>query len=93
MNAGAGRLRSMSVAAALALLLAACVTPVSQWRTAPAPCTDQIYGQLKEQQPDSLTAREWQRLQSLDRECTAARTAAAHERSGWTHGATLAPAS
>jgi hypothetical protein len=43
---------------------------------APAPCADALYADLRAQPPDSLSEREWQRLQALDRECAAARAEA-----------------
>jgi hypothetical protein len=65
----------LGFSAGLALtFLAGCTTPAYQVRhTAPAPCTDSVYVGLKQQQPDSLSEREWQRLQSLERECGNAR--------------------
>lgn len=59
------------------LVLAACVSaaPRQTEIAQPVPCTDSTYVQLKRQNPDSLSERAWERLQSLDRECAAARTA------------------
>ena len=40
----------------------------------PTPCADSLYVRLKGQHPDSLSERAWQRLQSLERDCAAARS-------------------
>jgi hypothetical protein len=62
------------------VLLSACATPQTHPVTqaasvaAPTPCGDSSYIRLRQQNPDSLSERAWQRLQTLDRECTAART-------------------
>jgi hypothetical protein len=65
----------LGVSAALALiLLAGCMTPAHQVRyAAPNPCTDSVHVGLKQQHPDSLSEREWQRLQDLERECASVR--------------------
>ena len=56
-------------------LVASCATPATRAvRVAePVPCADSTSVQLKRQHPDSLSDRSWQRLQSLDRACAAAR--------------------
>ena len=73
-------IRRGGVVLALALL-AACVPPTS--RLSPvatsSTCGDPSYVRLQQQHPDSLSVREWQRLQTLDRECAAAREAASRE--------------
>lgn len=71
------------------LVVAACVSaPSRQTEIAqPVPCTDSTYVQLKRQNPDSLSERAWQRLQSLDRECTAARTTSQQAANGTSHTA------
>ena len=68
---------SRVVVVTASLVLAACASPAMRQTemAQPVPCTDSTYVQLKRQNPDSLSARAWERLQSLDRECTAARTA------------------
>lgn len=48
----------------------------------PAPCSDSLYLQLKRQHPDSLSERAWERLQALERNCTAARTQRSSEMNG-----------
>lgn len=73
-------------------LLAACVPPTSRLSpvAAASPCGDSSYVRLQQQDPDSLSVREWQRLQTLDRECIAARTQASREPNamagGWHNG-------
>jgi hypothetical protein len=59
-------------------LLAACAAPAthSAAAAAPTPCGDSSYVRLRQQHPDSLSERSWQRLQTLDRECVAAHTRA-----------------
>ena len=68
----------------LVVLAAACVPPAA--RPAPvgpaSPCADASYASLRQQPPDSLSAREWQRLQALDRECTLARAQATRDANG-----------
>ena len=77
--------RRGSVVLALALL-AACVPPTSRLSpvAAASPCEDPSYLRLQQQDPDSLSMREWQRLQVLDRECAAARPHASRELSAMT---------
>lgn len=72
--------RRGGVVLALALL-AACVPQTSRLSpvAAASPCGDPSYVRLQQQDPDSLSAREWQRLQTLDRECAAARAQASRE--------------
>lgn len=74
MNVTVKRIRHLSSAIAVALL-AACVPATSSVTSAPEPaqCTDPSYLGLRQQNPDSLSERAWQRLQTLDRECADAR--------------------
>lgn len=62
-----------------ALVLGGCATRQAQQGqlSQPSPCTDSLYLELKREHPDSLSEREWQRLQSLDQACAATRTRAA----------------
>jgi hypothetical protein len=78
-------LRGRRGGAVLALaLFAACVSPGTYQATVatPVPCADSSYVQLRQQHPDSLSPREWQRLQTLDRECAVARAQAPRQASG-----------
>lgn len=74
-------------------LFAACAAPATQPVThpsaaaAPAPCADPSYVELRQQHVDSLSQREWERLQTLDRQCVAARAQAPHNANGMSHGA------
>lgn len=48
-----------------------------------APCSDAIYLELKAEPPDSLSEREWTRLQELERACATTRgTAEPADRGG-----------
>lgn len=76
-------------------LLAACAIPATSAETQPSAtaassvCTDSSYSRLQSYHPDSLSERQWQRLQTLDRECAAARVTARHDShrtSGLSHG-------
>lgn len=67
-------------------LLAACAPAVAaQGDAAAAPrvaaCDDPVYFRLKSAEPDSLTEREWTRLQQLDQQCAAERQAVAQRAS------------
>ena len=62
--------------------ITACAPPMRQVSIHPEPCGDSLYVQLKRTHPDSLSERAWQRLQSLDRDCAATRTAEQMETSG-----------
>lgn len=66
------RVRRGGVVLALALL-AACVPSTSRLSpvAAASPCGDSAYVKLQQHDPDSLSVREWQRLQTLDRACAA----------------------
>ena len=65
-------------------LFAACITPATHPAPVPepAPCADSSDIQLRQQHPDSLSARAWQRFQTLDRDCAAARAQASRETNG-----------
>ena len=67
------RSRARVVIISLAILVASAGPVPGQTREQPAACTDSTYVALKRQNPDSLSDRAWQRLQSLDRECVTAR--------------------
>ena len=68
-------IRTLPMLAAVAMLLVSCATiPTPQSHAmAPVACSDSVYVQLSRQHPDSLSERSWQRLQSLERACAAAR--------------------
>jgi hypothetical protein len=85
-TSGAERELWRGLAVAWLALFAACATPATRQAHVepPSPCTDSLYVRLQQQHPDSLSERAAQRLQSLDRECAAAR--AESQRSG-SHGA------
>jgi len=68
--------RFLVVAVAASLLASACA-PRQVVQQQPPPCTDPLYVRLKAEAPDSLSEREWTRLQDLERACASARTAAA----------------
>lgn len=82
MNRGhESQVRRATVRAAGVLVLAflaGCASSGTRGRYAPEPavCADSVYVQLRAQHPDSLSEREWQRFQGLERECTAARAEA-----------------
>lgn len=65
-------------------VLAACATTAPHTASAPQPaaCSDSLYVRLNHQQPDSLSERSWQRLQSLDSACVRARAHADYEARG-----------
>ena len=67
--------RTLPVLAAFVLLLVSCATTATSRSPVPEPaaCSDSVYAQLSHQHPDSLSERSWQRLQSLERACVAAR--------------------
>jgi len=60
------------IAASAALVLAACAPRQVVQREPPA-CSDPLYLRLKAEPPDSLSDREWTRLQDLERACVSAR--------------------
>lgn len=77
--------------AVLAVALLAACTPPATHPTAvatPTACEDPSYLKLRQQNPDSLTERAWERLQTLDRECATARRRAyaTHRQNGMSHG-------
>jgi hypothetical protein len=60
-------------AAALGVaILAACAPAQTAYDPAPVPCIESVYHELEAQPPDSLSARERERLQGLDRGCAQA---------------------
>lgn len=89
MNSGPGlRGRRASILATVALSLAAagCAAAAPRQSIEPEPvvCTDASLVELRAAHPDSLSERGWQQLQTLERECSAARAAAARETRGRT---------
>lgn len=64
-----------------AALLAGCAANQAHVQP-PAPCSDSLYVQLKREHPDSLSEREWQRLQSLDQACAVTRAQAHGQMTG-----------
>jgi hypothetical protein len=56
--------------------VSACAPPTAAHVPEPVACADSQYVALKREPPDSLSEREWQRLQALDRDCATARSAA-----------------
>ena len=70
--------RSVLLVASAATLLATACAPRQVVQREPPPCTDPLYLRLKVESPDSLSEREWIRLQDLERACVTARTAAQH---------------
>ena len=77
-------IRTLPMLAAVAILLVSCATtPTPQSHAmAPVACSDSMYVQLSRQHPDSLSERSWQRLQSLERSCAAARAQTPSESGG-----------
>lgn len=67
--------RRAIVMIASGLLLAGCARPSGSATPRPEPvaCSDSLYVRLSAQHPDSLSEREWQRLQSLDSACAQSR--------------------
>ena len=82
LNGGRRVHRTAVVLVALVGTIAACAPPRHQVSVQSEPCGDSLYLQLKRTHPDSLSERAWQRLQSLERDCAAARTQAHAETSG-----------
>lgn len=78
----AGRV-AILVTVALALTLAGCAStaPRQSYEPEPAACAEPSLAALRAEQPDSLSEREWQRLQALERDCDLARTEV--QRDGW----------
>lgn len=76
--------RTLPMLAAAALLLISCATtaPPRSHAMEPAACSDSLYVELSSQHPDSLSDRSWQRLQSLERACAAARAQKPSETGG-----------
>lgn len=65
----------------VAIVLNGCATTQTHVQ-APSPCSDPIYAQLTREHPDSLSERAWQRLQSLERACVAARAESRRDMTG-----------
>jgi hypothetical protein len=85
----AWRQRLLHAAAGFTIVLLAACTALTTSATrpaAPAPCMDSTYLQLRQQHPDSLSERSWQRLQSLERECANARSMSQTSMSAANHG-------
>lgn len=84
------RLRRRSAVVGLALLVACVPATTHPARAAAAsPCADSSYVKLRQQPPDSLSTREWNRLETLDRACAGAGAQAhrdADAMSGSAHG-------
>ena len=64
---------TLPILLALALSLSGCAARQAHLQE-PAPCSDSLYVELRRQHPDSLSEREWQRLQTLEQACAAVRT-------------------
>lgn len=56
------------------LLTAACAPAQGTAHPIPQVCSDSVYARLHRQPPDSLSAREWERLRLLDAACTRSRS-------------------
>lgn len=79
----AGRV-TILVTVALALTLAGCASTVPRpIEPEPAVCVAPSLTALRAEHPDSLSEREWQRLQTLERHCDLAR--AEVQVDGWHH--------
>lgn len=81
------RRRAAFATVALSLALAGCASTARPQRFEPAPvaCADSSLVKLRAVHPDSLSEREWQRLQVLERNCSLARAQTARETPGRTH--------
>ena len=94
MKRGLGfRARRATILASVALSVAAAgcasATPRQTAEPEPVSCTDPSLVELRAEPPDSLSEREWQRLQSLERNCGLARAEGAggtRDRTGDHHG-------
>lgn len=75
------RSRQFVTLSAAALVLGACA-PRQVVHKEPPPCTEPLYQRLKSAAPDSLSEREWTRLQDLELACQSARSSAAGHRAG-----------
>ena len=73
--------RNVLMISAAALFVAACA-PRQVVHQEPPPCTEPLYLRLKSAAPDSLSEREWTRLQDLERACHSARSSAEHRDAG-----------
>lgn len=63
---------TLPILLALFLALSGCAARQAHLQE-PAACSDSLYVQLQRQHPDSLSARAWERLQTLEQTCAAAR--------------------
>lgn len=65
----------------LVLLLGACTSASPPRQPAPEPeaCREPLYLELKNEHPDSLSDRAWERLHQLEAECRAEQTRQAEE--------------
>ena len=66
------RSRYGPLALGLLVFLAACMPPGARHvesQPVPSPCDDPVYVELAALPPDSLSEREWSRLQELERRC------------------------
>ncbi|HSL70894.1 MAG TPA: hypothetical protein VK864_11675 [Longimicrobiales bacterium] len=72
--------RSMFLVVAIGGLMVAGCAPHYTVREQQPPCSDPLYIQLKVQPPDSLSEREWIRLQELEHACVSARAASEPDR-------------
>lgn len=83
-----GRARAIGAAVLSLALLTSCAPATTRSASVPepAPCMDSAYLQLQAEPPDSLSEREWQRLQTLDRDCRVARTEASRHSGAWMDG-------
>jgi hypothetical protein len=80
----AGRVTILA-AIALALTLAGCASTAPRQPVEPEPavCVEPSLAALRAEHPDSLSEREWRRLQTLERYCDLARTEV--RRDNWNH--------
>lgn len=80
------RRATILAAVALSLVAAACASATPRQTVEPEPgsCADPSLVELRAEPADSLSEREWQRLQSLERNCGLARAEAARETRGRT---------
>lgn len=83
---GVGRATVVALAA-LTLTAMGCATYPSRDPAPPEPvvCADPVLVELRAEHPDSLSEREWQRYQVLERRCDVARAETAQEPRYWTH--------
>lgn len=75
------RIRQVVTFSTAALVLGACA-PRQVVHEEPSPCAEPLYLRLKSAAPDSLSEREWTRLQDLERACQSTRSSAEHRDGG-----------